>query len=298
MYYTIQNEALRLMVDTHGAQMMSLRAADGTEYLWQGDAAYWAERAPVLFPIAGRLQDEAYCYHGALYRMKLHGFAREQEFSLSEQTNDRLVFELKDTEKTRAQYPFAFSLQMVYQLERNTLLLTCRVENCGTEEMPFAIGLHPGFRVPLHEDERFEDYVLEFCEPCSPRRTVFSQNVLVTGQTELFALAQGRELPLRHELFDCGAIILQKVARAVRLRSKRSGCGVELSYPDFLYLGIWHLPRSDAPYVCLEPWTSLPGRDGVVEEFSQRADLIQLAPGSRYQTDVRITILEKKGENT
>ncbi len=296
MQYTIQNEALRLTVDTHGAQMMSLRTADATEYLWQGDAAYWAERAPILFPIAGRLQDEAYRYHGTLYRMKLHGFARDQAFSLLEQTQTRLVFELRDTQQTRQQYPFAFSLQLVYQLEKNALLLTCRVQNCGVEKMPFAIGLHPGFRVPLHENERFEDYELEFDQPCSPRRTVFSQNVLVTGQTEPFTLAQGRELSLRHDLFDCGAIILQKAATTVRLRSKRSGCGVELSYPDFSYLGIWHLPQSDAPYVCLEPWSSLPGRDGVVEEFSERADLIQLAPGGRYQTDVRITILKKQGE--
>ena len=57
-----------------------------------------------------------------------------------------------------------------------------------------------------------------------------------------------------------------------------------LSYPDMNYLGLWHAPRTDAPYVCIEPWSSLPGRDGVVEDFSCRSDLLYATPGETKKT--------------
>ena len=50
------------------------------------------------------------------------------------------------------------------------------------------------------------------------------------------------------------------------------------------YVGFWHQPKTDAPYLCIEPWATLPGRDNTVEELSTlpdricgagRADLLQ-----------------------
>ena len=36
------------------------------------------------------------------------------------------------------------------------------VTNEGTEDMPFFIGGHPGFRCPLDEGEAYTDYELRF----------------------------------------------------------------------------------------------------------------------------------------
>ena len=71
--------------------------------------------------------------------------------------------------------------------------------------------------------------------------------------------------------------------RRVTLRSRVSGKGVEVSYPDMSYLGIWHWPKASAPYVCIEPWTSLPARQDVVEELTCKSDLVHLAPGGAYE---------------
>ena len=58
MLYTIENEFLKVDINDEGAQMMSLVGKKtGFEYLWQGDATFWASRATVLFPICGRLTD-------------------------------------------------------------------------------------------------------------------------------------------------------------------------------------------------------------------------------------------------
>ena len=81
------------------------------------------------------------------------------------------------------------------------------------------------------------------------------------------------------------------MAREVTLRSKVSGRGVCVSYPDMPYLGIWHWPKTDAPYVCIEPWSSLPSRQGVVEEFTCKSDLIQLPAGKEYATTWSITLI-------
>lgn len=60
MTHIIKNEFLRVEAAEHGAELQSIRDADGAEYLWQGDPAYWQDRAPNLFPYVARLTDESY----------------------------------------------------------------------------------------------------------------------------------------------------------------------------------------------------------------------------------------------
>lgn len=66
--------------------------------------------------------------------------------------------------------------------------------------------------------------------------------------------------------------------------------GEPVSYPQMPYIGIWHTPGTEAPFVCIEPWSSLPSRENVVEEFSRKKDLIHLAPGRSCKTTWCITI--------
>ncbi len=108
MLLTIENEYLRLSVDTLGAQMMHIGSKDGTEYLWQGDGRYWPDRAPTLFPFIARLTNDSYYFHEKLYHMGIHGFAAASEFTAVVQEKERLVLELHSSETTRRQYPFAF----------------------------------------------------------------------------------------------------------------------------------------------------------------------------------------------
>ena len=70
MLHILENDALRVAIDDHGAQLMSIIGKkDGTEYLWQGDARYWGDRAIMLFPICGRLEEGRYTYGGKSYDM-------------------------------------------------------------------------------------------------------------------------------------------------------------------------------------------------------------------------------------
>lgn len=291
MQYMLENDVIRLTVDSLGAQMLHLQSADGVEYLWQGDPASWEDRAPNLFPFIGRLTDNTYTFLGKVYPMGIHGFAASEEFQAVSVNKTKLVLVLRSNENTRSQYPFSFSFQITYGLEGDRLDISFRVENLSDEIMPFGVGGHPGFNVPLIEGERFEDYELVFSCPCRPDRVGFTPSVYLSGRDEEYRLRQNRYMDLRHDLFDEDAVILKNMAREVVLRSKRSNMGVKVSYPDFPYLGIWHWPKTEAPYVCIEPWTSLPSRQGVVEEISCKSDMVQLAPGKIFVRSWSITLL-------
>lgn len=289
MIVTIDNGLLSLAVDTRGAQMRSLKR-NGTEYLWQGDPKYWDAQAPILFPFIARLTGDSYTYKGKLYPMTIHGFAASAEFTLAEQRAAALVLELKSSEVTLAQYPFDFTFRVIFTLKGDTLETVYHVENHSDRIMPFGIGGHPGFKVPVGENEKFEDYYLEFSQECQPDRVGFTPQVYLSGHDERYPLEENKRLPLSHSLFDEDAIILKNMGREVRLRSRASHHSVTVSFPQMPYLGFWHWPHTDAPYVCIEPWSSLPSRQDVVEEFTCKSDLIQLEAGCTYRNTWTITL--------
>ena len=57
MEIVLKRGGLTARVDTLGGELVSLRDAEGTEYIWGGDPAYWSGRNPILFPIVGGLKD-------------------------------------------------------------------------------------------------------------------------------------------------------------------------------------------------------------------------------------------------
>lgn len=290
MIYILENEQLRVKVSSLGAEMQSIRRIeDGTEYLWQGDSRYWARRASNLFPVCGRLWENRYIYRGKTYEMGSHGFARGKEWEVIHQKATALTLQLVPDEETLAAYPFRFVLEMTYTLAENSLAVTTIVRNEDDKEMPFSVGGHPGFNVPLAEDTVFEDYKLVFDDPCQPLQFVCDENCFFLDKLALFPLGENATLPLRHDLFDHDAIFLQKAARGVTLCSDKSARSVHLAFPDSPYLGIWHTPKSDAPFVCLEPWVQSPSRAGAVENIEDKEDMLCLAPREVYRNTYVIT---------
>src|SRR5258707_13201188 len=102
---TIENEMLKAVINPKGAELSSLlHKANGLEYLWSGDPAYWGKHSPVLFPIVGSLKDNAYVYNGKAYQLGRHGFAREKQFAVEEQQHDSITFLLRSTDETMQVY--------------------------------------------------------------------------------------------------------------------------------------------------------------------------------------------------
>ena len=54
MNYTIENEDLRVVISSLGAEVQSVvRKSDDKELWWQGDPRFWDGRSPILFPAYG-----------------------------------------------------------------------------------------------------------------------------------------------------------------------------------------------------------------------------------------------------
>ena len=280
--YTISNGTLTVTLNSVGAIFHSIMR-DGTEYLWQGDEKYWGKRDVNLFPYIGRLTDGCYIYRGKKYPLTIHGFASKAEFELEEQSEAGAVFVLRANDETRAVYPFEFVYRVRYELIGSRIVKHCIVENHDDKTMYFGLGGHAGFNVPVAGEGDFEDWFLEFDGRAEPERMLIDQATYrFSGSSAPYALKDGNTIPLRHSLFDDDAVILHGAPRSVTIKSDKSAHSVRVSYPDMTFIAFWHAVRTDAPYICVEPWSSLPSHADYVEDIERQEYLIHLESGETY----------------
>ena len=100
-----------------------------------------------------------------------------------------------------------------------------------------------------------------------------------------------RSLPLRHELFEKDAIILDQLAsKSVQLLSKKSGKGLKFDFSDFENLVLWST-NNKGPFIALEPWTGISTSAEEGDFFEDKKGVIELAPQETRSHQYRITIL-------
>ncbi len=196
MNYSINNDNLKVIVDSLGSELSSIKTADGHEYLWQGSPESWMGRSPILFPIIGGLADDRYYLDGKTYSMASHGFARKKNWSVQQSEGRSLTLSLVSDPETHKQYPFDFTFAMSYTLSRSTLEVKYDIRNIGETVMPFSVGGHPGFQCPLETGYSFDDYRLRFNKPEETVRHL-KEGKLLTGKSEPFRIPDG-VLPLDH----------------------------------------------------------------------------------------------------
>ena len=281
MLATITNGVYTAQVDPLGAQLVSLKGPEGFEHLWVGDPQYWREHAPVLFPIVGALRDNRTQIGGEWYSMNRHGFAKASQFTLVEEGKDRLAYCLTADAETEKRYPFQFALTVAYTLTENGYETAFTVENTGDKPMPYAIGGHPGFNIPVDEQAAFEDYVIRFEKEETQRCPGIVGDKLLDYSQITLELEGEREIPLRHELFARDALIFENLnSHTVALVNPATGKGVEMEFSQFPLLGIWSA-QNNGPYVCLEPWTGCGTLATEGDVFEQKKGMRTLAPSGK-----------------
>ncbi len=284
--HTIDNGRLSATIKADGAELCSLQAADGRELLWQAGPE-WPRHAPVLFPIVGRLKDDRLLHDGASYRMTQHGFARDRRFVWEDTGPASCRLSLSDDAQTRALYPFAFRLELSFELDGNSLTVRHTLTNPGTEVLPASLGAHPAFRWPLADGVPKEAHALVFekDEPAPIRRV---DGGLLSPTPEPTPI-QGRRLPLSEGLFTADAVILdQPASRSVRFEAPGAP-SVTVSWEGFTELGIWSKPTG-APFLCIEPWRGHASPAGFAGPFVDKPGLMHLAPGDMRELSYRVTV--------
>lgn len=289
--YWLKNEYITIAVNSFGAELTSLKANETErEYLWQADPAYWGRTSPVLFPVVGRLKDNCYRYRGKTYPLGQHGFARDKEFTLSEQTDKRLCFVLESDAATLAVYPFPFRLVIGYEIVGKQVVVSWRVYNTGDETMHFSIGAHPAFLCPFNENEKQTDCYLSFDREGPLTYHHISQNGFRQKEKHQIVLKEGR-MPLSEHLFDLDALVFEEYPfrRVTLLNSaKQPYLSMQFHAP---VVGIWSPPKKKAPFVCIEPWFGRCDAEDFAAEIGDREYGNRLAGGAQFGAEYSIEVL-------
>lgn len=288
MVYTIQNEFLTVKVEEQGAELQSVMH-EGTEYLWQGDAQWWTGRAPILFPIIGKLKGGSYKHSGIQYSLANHGFARRSKFSLASKCDDTVTLLLSDSEETKSVYPFKFELAATYKLSDRSLYTGFQITNKSNEDMYFSIGGHPAFNCPLFEGETFEDYEIIFNEKETAGTHVITKDGLVSDELAPF-FNESNLITLNHDLFrKYPTIVLSDLkSTIVKLRSRKTSACVTMDFSGFQYFGIWAPPG--APFVCLEPWQGVDDSPVAAGNLREKTGTIKLSAGAEHSCGFTISL--------
>ena len=159
----LENGKLSVDVKSYGAELTSIKY-NNKEFLWKGDSKYWGRHAPILFPIVGRFKDHTTFIDGKEYAMGQHGFARDSEFKEVFSSENKVTYLLTYSKDSLKIYPYKFELYISYEIFENKVKVTYEVKNVDEKTIFFSIGGHPAFNWPLVEDEKFEDYYIEFNE--------------------------------------------------------------------------------------------------------------------------------------
>ena len=277
---TLHNETLTAIISPLGAELQSLLHANGLQYMWGGNPAFWGKHSPVLFPIVGTLAGDSYEYGGKMYSLPRHGFARNMVFTVEQAGPSEAVFILASNEETLQAYPFEFTLQLSYQLQDNQLQCSYTVSNPGHKTLLFSVGGHPAFAVPLLPGAAYTDYYLQF-NADEPLQRHHLQNGLLSGATEMLSAPNGR-LALEPGLFYNDAIVLKHLqSDSITLASSKHTHGLHFHYKNFPYLGIWG--AKDAPFVCVEPWCGVADSTNHNQKLEDKEGIMQLEAGQSWQ---------------
>lgn len=291
----ITSGALTARIDPFGAELVSLTDAAGREYIWSGDPAWWSGRAPLLFPIVGALAGGCYRLDGESYPLDKHGFARRSAFACEEHEEygwARLA--LEDSEQTRAVYPFAFRLELYFEIADTTLDVAATVTNRGERSMPFSFGFHPAFAWPLPGGAPKDAHRITFERPePAPVRRIDPASGLLLDRLEATPI-EGRVLTPEVQMFAADALIWDDLSsRACRFDAP-GGAAVDLAFPDTPMLGVWQKPG--APFLCIEPWQGVADPHDFAGDIRAKPGIVELAPGAARTFRLTITVTPPKDQ--
>ncbi|NJK71885.1 MAG: aldose epimerase [Synechococcaceae cyanobacterium SM2_3_60] len=226
---------------------------------------------PILFPICGNLPENRYELDGQTYTLPQHGFGRTSPWQVVDLTTDAgaaLTLELKDSEATRAVYPFSFSLRLRYHWQNCRLTISSELTNTsdslrpafGHRDLPYSLGYHPYFAAA---DKTRLQFDLPSQHYYDRARDLNDSTIWPWDVPEIDAALARLEQPLQASVTD----------GSNQLRFEASA--------DFRRLVFWTV--NEKPFYCLEPWTS--PRNAI----NTGEDLIRVAPGTTHSTWFALT---------
>lgn len=282
MNHTISNQKLHIEIAEHGAEIKKI-TFDGIDYLHDSNPIYWNRSAPILFPNIGTIKDGKTKIGEKEYQMVKHGFLRDRDFKLERIEKSSITFSYLSTDGDLDIYPFSFKVEITYQIHGNTLKSYIVVSNLSKNTMSFNLGLHPAFKVPLYENEKFEDYTFIFDEPVTcDSPAVDLTNGTINFQKVARHFENVKELSLCYNDYANDALIFSNVPnRHIQLVNQTRTHGVDFEFNDFPLLGIWTPNHTHANFICIEPWIGCADPSDHTGNFYDKRNLIEVQPNEK-----------------
>ena len=286
----LKNEQLSIIISEKGAELQSIKDANGKEYLWQGDPQYWNRRSPILFPLVCSVNNDTYRVDGKEYHLPRHGFARDTDFTLIYQSDRKVTFALESSEETKKVYPYDFMLSVSYVLDENKIGVIWHVHNTDTREIHFQIGGHPAFNVPdMKPGEDQQGRIrLDNTDPMDALHSYLD------GSHEMdevpFIEAEDGVMEFSNNTWRNDSIKIHKcqLHRAELLnKACKAEVTVEFRTP---VVAFWSPYGKQAPFVCIEPWYGIGDPRGFDGEFKDKPLMNHLQPGASFMSRYTITI--------
>lgn len=275
MLVTLQHGKAHATVAPLGAEWRSW-SVDGRDLLWTGDPAWWSQTAPILFPLVGWSRDGKVRIDGKVLPMPVHGFASMSQFTVTGKGSDYVRLELAATNETIEIFPFAFHFAVQYRLTENALAIRLSVDNPGEHDLPYACGLHPGFRWPFAGGTP-SDYAIQFEKAEDPRVPVIAPGGLFSAQRRSIPL-DGRQLKLSPELFAKEALCFLDIKSHSLRFTGPNGSAIAMRTKDFPHYALWS--KLGAPLLSIEAWTGHGDPEGFEGELTDKPSLRKLQPGA------------------
>lgn len=284
----ISNGTLTAAINPLGAELSSLTDADGRELMTDADPRFWTGRAPLLFPVVGMTASGAIKVDGVAYPIAKHGFARRSVFSVIETSATRAVFALADDQATRASYPFAFRLEVAFELRDATLAIEVTVVNPADAPLPASFGFHPAFAWPLPygQDRAAHRITFEQDEPGALKVIAADGTIAVAERPSPL---DGRVLHLADDLFTDDALVWAPVESQSVRYGVEGAPQLDIAFPDTPKLGIWTKPG--AAYVCVEPWHGIADPEGFDGEYRDKPGVFEVPAHGEQRITMSVTLV-------
>lgn len=261
MMWQLDNARFQVSINPRGAELTRLWDAQVQHnWMWQPQPDVWNNVATQLFPVVGRLILDGLWQGERFFPLPAHGFLRHHPFRCLEHSAARLVIEACDDDRSRAIWPFAWRMRMVWQLTADGLKIDWQVSNHDEERWGYSLGWHPGFAVPIASEAGWQ---VRFSGG-APRGPFPTHQRLLTmieeaPEVEIF--------PLTAQVFAAGAVYFSHMQhRQIAVCSPSGEPRIILETGDQPWLALWGVPGADL--LCIEPLcgtTDAPDFDGQID---------------------------------
>ena len=166
-------------------------------------------------------------------------------------------------------------------------------ENCSDSTMYYEVGGHDAYNLCWQDGEQVTDYYVAFEGTDKLCRIVTDEAVMLTEERTDVPLDNGR-LPITRELFANDAVMAEGLpVRRASIGCTKNSRRVTMDFADFDYFAVWSPYKDfDVPFVCLEPWSTLPDGSYLDHAIEHKTGVRVLQPGQSETLSFTTTVSE------